>query len=404
MLLALAAALYFAQRFVSPIVQLSNAARAIAQGNFNQHIAVTQKDELGRLTQLFNHMSEQLAIAKTADERHRYEQEAVRHYLERVLESLSNGVVTLDNAGCLNTYNQSAETILGCNLAALLGQKPQDWAHQSPQHSALSQVFNTLAETEHSREAVETTYLAQDESRILLGKAVRLPEENGHGLVLVFDDITALVRAQKEAAWGEVAKRLAHEIRNPLTPIQLSAERLAWKLRGKLATDDAQILEKSTNTIVKQVAALKEMVEAFRNYARAPAAMKFKPINFNDIIAEVLVLYESSPCVFESVQKRRRSSAKRCSTARLDLHGSGRRQPALERAEQRHGLQQRNAVQRLRTLHHRQTQRHRPGAAGSEKNRGRTQRPHYDRQPCRRRCGHPSLFRTRPKPFPGKPR
>ena len=299
-LLALAAALYFAQRFVSPIVQLSNAARAIAQGNFNQHITVTQKDELGRLTQLFNHMSEQLAIAKTADERHRYEQEAARHYLERVLESLSNGVVTLDNAGCLNTYNQSAETILGCNLAALLGQKPQDWAHQSPQHSALSQVFNTLAETEHSREAVETTYLAQDESRILLGKAVRLPEENGHGLVLVFDDITALVRAQKEAAWGEVAKRLAHEIRNPLTPIQLSAERLAWKLRGKLATDDAQILEKSTNTIVKQVAALKEMVEAFRNYARAPAAMKFKPINFNDIIAEVLVLYESSPCVFEA--------------------------------------------------------------------------------------------------------
>ena len=181
-----------------------------------------------------------------------------------------------------------------------MGQKPQDWAHQSPQHTALSQVFNTLAETEHSREAVETTYLAQDESRILLGKAVRLPEENGHGLVLVFDDITALVRAQKEAAWGEVAKRLAHEIRNPLTPIQLSAERLAWKLRGKLTTDDAQILEKSTNTIVKQVAALKEMVEAFRNYARAPAAMKFKPINFNDIIAEVLVLYESSPCVFEA--------------------------------------------------------------------------------------------------------
>ena len=128
---------------------------------------------------------------------------------------------------------------------------------------------------------------------------MRLPAENGNGLVLVFDNITTLVQAQKEAAWGEVAKRLAHEIRNPLTPIQLSAERLAWKLRDKLSDPDVQTLDKSTNTIIKQVAALKEMVEAFRNYARAPS-IRLKPVDLNVLIGEVLVLYESVPCTFHA--------------------------------------------------------------------------------------------------------
>ncbi|MCI4078280.1 hypothetical protein MM809_36870, partial [Klebsiella pneumoniae] len=108
---------------------------------------------------------------------------------------------------------------------------------------------------------VHVKYAAPDDAKILLGKATVLPEDNGNGVVMVIDDITVLIHAQKEAAWGEVAKRLAHEIRNPLTPIQLSAERLAWKLGGKLDEQDAQILTRSTDTIVKQVAALKEMVE-----------------------------------------------------------------------------------------------------------------------------------------------
>lgn len=298
-LLALAAALYFAQRFVEPILQLSDGARAIAQGDFQKRLHVQKKDELGKLTLLFNHMTEQLAIAKDADERHRQEQELARQYLERVLDSLSAGVVTLDSAGCLNTYNRSAEVILDCNLAALLGQQPAWWANLSPQHIELSQVFNQLIEHRHQDTPIEMSYIARDESRILLGKAVPLPEENGSGLVLIFDNITTLVRAQKEAAWGEVAKRLAHEIRNPLTPIQLSAERLAWKLQDKLSETDAQILVKSTNTIVKQVESLKEMVEAFRNYARAPA-MRMQVVDLNELVREVLVLYESVPCTFDT--------------------------------------------------------------------------------------------------------
>lgn len=297
MLLALATALYFAQRFVEPILLLATGARAVAQGDFQQRIVRIPKDELGKLANLFNYMSEQLAIAKDKDEQHRQKQEAARHYLERVLNSLSSGVITLDDTGRLNTYNSSAEAILDVSLQDLLCQNSRQWAHRSPQHTVLAETFNALLNTETSEEAAEIPYSGADESRILLGKAIRMPPENGNGIVLVFDNITTLVLAQKEAAWGEVAKRLAHEIRNPLTPIQLSAERLALKLSGKISEKDEQILLKSTDTIIKQVASLKEMVEAFRNYARAPS-LRMNDINLNQLVSEVLVLYESTPCAF----------------------------------------------------------------------------------------------------------
>ncbi|SSY80791.1 HAMP domain-containing histidine kinase [Alysiella crassa] len=296
-LLALVTALYFAQRFVEPILSLATGARAVAQGDFTKRIAVARRDELGRLTELFNHMTEELAIAKTADEVHRAEQEAARHYLEIVLESLSSGVITLDGSGCLKTFNKRAASILDLSLKELVGKTPHNWAGYSPQHTILADGLLALLASERMDKAVEIAYAGRDETRILLGKAVRLPEENGNGVVLVFDNITTLVMAQKEAAWGEVAKRLAHEIRNPLTPIQLSAERLAWKLQGKLNETDEQILIKSTDTIVKQVAALKEMVEAFRNYARAPS-LKMTELNLNELTEEVLLLYENHSCAF----------------------------------------------------------------------------------------------------------
>ena len=174
-----------------------------------------------------------------------------------------------------------------------------EWHARSPQQAVLAETFASIIDTAPVDKPVQLSYTAPDESRILLAKATILPDDNDNGIVMVFDDITALVRAQKEAAWGEVAKRLAHEIRNPLTPIQLSAERLAWKLHDKLGGQDAQILTRSTDTIVKQVAALKEMVEAFRNYARAPA-LKLEPIDLNQIIEEVLLLYEGGKCTFEA--------------------------------------------------------------------------------------------------------
>lgn len=299
-MLALVIALYFARRFIEPILSLAEGAKAVAQGDFSQPRPVYRNDELGQLTRLFNHMTEQLAIAREAEALNRIRQEAARHYLETVLESLTAGVITLDEAGRLKTLNRSAENILGLPLSELSGSNWHDWPQSVPQYLLLTELFQTILATEHTGKPVQTAYTGGDEARILLAKATPLPADNGGGTVLVFDDITLLVRAQKEAAWGEVAKRLAHEIRNPLTPIQLSAERLAWKLQDKLGEQDAQILARSTDTIIKQVAAMKEMVEAFRNYARAPS-LKLEKQDLNKIIEEVLLLYEAGACTFDAV-------------------------------------------------------------------------------------------------------
>ena len=291
-LLALVIALFFAQRFTAPILSLAAGARSVAQGDYSQQLAVYRNDELGRLTTLFNHMTAELNASHIR-------QEAARHYLECVLSSLTSGVVTLDDQGYLKACNSSAGQILMLDLAACRETSVHEWHKLGVAEALAAQVLLAILPTVDSDKPVQLTYAAPDESRILLSKATRLPEDNGAGTVLVFDDVTALVQAQKEAAWGEVAQRLAHEIRNPLTPIQLSAERLAWKLDGKLDDKDAAMLERATNTIVNQVAAMKDMVEAFRNYAKAPK-LKLERIDLNVLAAELLVLYEGSNCTFEA--------------------------------------------------------------------------------------------------------
>lgn len=291
-LLALVIALFFAQRFTAPILSLAAGARSVAQGDYSQQLAVYRNDELGRLTTLFNHMTAELNASHIR-------QEAARHYLECVLSSLTSGVVTLDDQGYLKACNSSAGQILMLDLAACRETSVHEWHKLGVAEALAAQMLLAILPTVDRDKPVQLTYAAPDESRILLGKATRLPEDNGAGTVLVFDDVTALVQAQKEAAWGEVAQRLAHEIRNPLTPIQLSAERLAWKLDGKLDDKDAVMLERATNTIVNQVAAMKDMVEAFRNYAKAPK-LKLERIDLNVLAAELLVLYEGSNCTFEA--------------------------------------------------------------------------------------------------------
>ncbi|OAM29300.1 MULTISPECIES: PAS domain-containing sensor histidine kinase [Eikenella] len=291
-LLALVIALYFAQRFTAPILSLAAGARSVAQGDYSQQLAVYRNDELGRLTTLFNHMTAELNTSYSR-------QEAARHYLECVLSSLTSGVLTLDEKGYLKTYNSSAEHILMLNLEPCRERNLHEWQHLGVAPALAAQALLAILDTAKSSKPVQLTYAAPDESRILLGKATPLPEDNGAGTVLVFDDVTALVQAQKEAAWGEVAQRLAHEIRNPLTPIQLSAERLAWKLGGKLGSKDAAMLARATDTIINQVAAMKDMVEAFRNYAKAPK-LKLEKIDLHRLIEEILVLYEGSNCTFSA--------------------------------------------------------------------------------------------------------
>lgn len=288
--LAMLVALYFARLFVAPILSLATGARAVAKGDLSTQQTIYRHDELGKLTELFNHMTVQLRHA-------REKEEAARHYLEYILNNLTTGVMTLDPEGRLKTFNHMAAAILGQDLTYWLDQDVRQFANHDPQTEMLADVINKLMNTESQRNSAQITYNHKDETLILLGKATTLPADSGSGTVLVFDDVTALVRAQKEAAWGEVAQRLAHEIRNPLTPIQLSAERLSWKLADKLDNTDSAMLTRATTTIIRQVAAMKDMVEAFRNYARSPS-LKLIKLDLNELIHEVLSLYESSRCTF----------------------------------------------------------------------------------------------------------
>lgn len=292
--LALACALFFSQRFTAPLFALAAGARAVAQGDYSQRSPVFRQDELGMLSSLFNRMTEQLEEARGVAESNRKKQEAARAYLESVLASLSAGVVAFSAHGRIRATNLSAEQILGIQFEPLERLPWQKWVSRNPKTTAFVDMLRSLIEKD-SPNALQVDYLGRDTPLILLAKATKLPEHMGSGVVLVFDDVTELVRAQKDAAWGEVAKRLAHEIRNPLTPIQLSAERLAMKLSDKLSESDAAMLHRATDTIVKQVTALKGMVEAFRNYARIPI-INAQRIDLNEVVCEVLILYEESSC------------------------------------------------------------------------------------------------------------
>ncbi|MBP6562373.1 MAG: HAMP domain-containing protein [Neisseriaceae bacterium] len=294
-MLALVGALFFSQRFTAPLLALAAATKAVARGDFTKRSPVFRSDEFGTLSSMFNRMTEQLQNANEVAETNRRRQEAAKTYLETVLASLTAGVLAFSTNGYLRAYNRSAEEILGLTFTPLLDLPWQEWPQKDDQTLQLVSMMHEILANEQPRNAVQLDYVQGDRAQMVLAKITPLAPEDGGGMVLVFDDVTELVKAQKDAAWGEVAKRLAHEIRNPLTPIQLSAERLAMKLSDKLDEKDAGMLKRSTDTIVKQVSALKSMVEAFRNYAKAPS-IKLHKLDLNEMIREVLTLYEGAAC------------------------------------------------------------------------------------------------------------
>ncbi|MEY3200569.1 MAG: hypothetical protein RIR70_119, partial [Pseudomonadota bacterium] len=214
---------------------------------------------------------------------------AARAYLESVLNNLSGGVLAFDENGHLRAANQGALAILRDELAGFEALAIEAWPRFAELREALQAAFESRAPEWQSQ--VEMTN-ASGVTQTLLLRGSRLPAASGGGLVVVFDDITQLIAAQRTAAWAEVAQRLAHEIKNPLTPIQLSAERLQHKLADKLAPTDAAMLGRATDTIVNQVEALKVMVNDFRDYARLPAP-QFAPLNLNALVREVLELYSA---------------------------------------------------------------------------------------------------------------
>ena len=289
---AIATAFLLARRLSAPLSILAEGTQAVASGDFTPRQAIYSRDELGVLTQSFNQMTRQLNEARRDTERHRAEVESARAYLESILANLSAGVLVFDSQFLLRTVNQGAQTILEDDLEDLFAQLVDAWPRQLALGQAIRDAF-----AEHGRKEWQAQIELERSGglpQILHLRGTQLPEDSGGGYVVVFDDVTRLVAAQRSAAWGEVARRLAHEIKNPLTPIQLSAERLQLKLAGKLKNGDAEMFDRSTQTIINQVQAMKRMVNEFSDYARLPPPA-LSALDLNALIREVLGLYETSP-------------------------------------------------------------------------------------------------------------
>jgi PAS domain S-box-containing protein len=292
LLSALALAIVFSERLSAPLSVLAAGTRAVAQGDFSQRHPVRSHDELGILTESFNTMTTQLAEARGELLRNQGQLEGAKAYLESILAKLSAGVLSFDSARCLRSANPSAEQILGVELTPLIGAGVGDWAQRDPRLAEIgSAIVRAIDQGGSEVWEAQIEFGSQSGKKVLLlrGSALQVGVESG--FVLVFDDITRLLQAQRIAAWGEVARRLAHEIKNPLTPIQLSAERLTRRLATKLAPEDAEMLIRATETIVAQVGQLKGMVDAFSQYARIPD-IRLEPLDLNRLVREVLALYE----------------------------------------------------------------------------------------------------------------
>jgi nitrogen fixation/metabolism regulation signal transduction histidine kinase len=291
---ALGLAVVLSERFAAPLGLLAEGTRAVAGGDFTRRTPVTSRDELGVLTESFNTMTAQLAQAQARDEESRRAIETTRAYLESILANLSSGVLAFDDAFRLRSVNPSAAVILQQPLAELTGEPMADWGKRMPALAAFSELcadgFRHAREGQWQREAEVSV---AGHLRTLLLRGTRLPGAPVPGYVVVFDDVSELLEAQRDAAWAEVARRLAHEIKNPLTPIQLSAERMAHKLAGHLDGPDAETLRRGTQTIVSQVAAMKHMVDDFAIYARQPRPGQLQPVDLAALLLDVLALYDN---------------------------------------------------------------------------------------------------------------
>jgi nitrogen fixation/metabolism regulation signal transduction histidine kinase len=298
LLLSLLAAVYgaffSAQRLVQPIQDLAAGTRAVGKGDFDTRLPLSTRDEMGFLVHSFNDMTKRLARAREEARRSQQAVEKERANLAVILARLSTGVLSLEPDLKFRVANQAAADILGADLESAYGRSLDDMANVSGLFGQFVEALRGhfgAGQTEW-REQLELR--GEGGRRVLMCACTSLPGEQGQsgGFVIVFDDITVMLQAQRDAAWGEVARRLAHEIKNPLTPIQLSAERMRRRYLGHMSEDDAQVLERATHTIVQQVEAMKQMVNAFSEYARAPD-MTLTPFDLNQLITEVAELYRS---------------------------------------------------------------------------------------------------------------
>ena len=286
------AAFYSARRLAEPVRDLAEGTRAVAEGDYETQLRVPSNDELGFLVASFNEMTRKIGQARDAANRSQYEAETQRAYLETVLEKLSSGVIVLDQDVKLRTANASADQILDVPLTKLTGHTLKQISLEHNEFEPFCQTIEKYLTTSKKDWREQLTIPRKNGHRIMMCSGTYLPSTQGsqNSHVIVFDDITALIQGQRNAAWSEMARRLAHEIKNPLTPIQLAAERLRHKYLRTMQQDDAEILDRLTNTIVQQVETMKEMVNSFSDYARSPE-LKPQTVDLNQLIEEVLDLY-----------------------------------------------------------------------------------------------------------------
>ncbi len=283
-------AIWIARRIVEPLQALASATQAVASGNYSMQLTPSGHDEIGFLVRSFNQMTQRLTHARHATQHSHQQLEQQTNYLTAVLSSLSSGVITIDAEHVVHTANQAASDILGIALSDLLARPLLEIGKE---FDHLRAFFQLIEQKNHQYQSwqQQIEILQRQGRQTLMCRGTLLPNETEW--VIVFDDITALLQAQRNAAWGEVARRLAHEIKNPLTPIQLSAERLRHKYLPVLDIHEGRNLAKLTETIIKQVEAMKEMVNDFSEYARDPG-LKLEKQSILPILKEVLTLYKSN--------------------------------------------------------------------------------------------------------------
>ncbi len=304
---AIGSAFLIAGNLAQPLLVLAEGTQAVAEGDLSPRPTVETNDELGTLTRSFNAMTGQLFEARSAVERNRTALQNAKAHLESVLANMSAGVIVLDAEGRVVNSNDAAYRILQVEPGALAGPLASiaglETFYNCITRAISAQSAQSAASTDRRRRAHWQQQIEiprrgsqdgqdheHDHDITLLARGSRLPVGTGSGFIVVFDDISDVISAQRSVAWGEVARRLAHEIKNPLTPIQLSAERLQMKLESSLPPHEAELLKKSTTTIVNQVDAMKRMVDDFRDYARTPPAV-LEPLDLNALIDEILQLY-----------------------------------------------------------------------------------------------------------------
>ncbi|MDD5391730.1 MAG: ATP-binding protein [Thiothrix sp.] len=294
---ALWAAFIFSRRLTSPVRTLVEGTLAVAAGDLQKKLPVEEKDDFSLLARSFNTMTKRLSDAQQEREQARRQLQQEHDYLHVVLEHLSSGVITLDESGIIRRVNSAATNILRQPLLDHVGQAMKEISSSVPDLLPFCEVVqphlqNLATESEWQSEINLTR---ESGRQLLVCRGASLPADASgqRGSVLVFDDVTDLIQAEHDAAWGEVARRLAHEIKNPLTPIQLSAERLTRKLSGELSEDSASFLKRMTNTIIQQVDNLKLMVNAFSEYARAPS-LHLQRVELNALVQEVAELYRQN--------------------------------------------------------------------------------------------------------------